>query len=346
MSAVGLTLATEAYGGKFFEQGARPSLVLSHPGKLTPEAMGTLRRSFEVQWSGLSNAHRIAVVGDGVKPENLTVPPNEAQFLETRGFQVREVCRLFGVAPGMIGEGDTATYASAEQDMLRFRELTLGPWAERHEKAMLRDLLTPAERASMFVKYRLDKLQATDLATRYNTFMVAKQAGILTTNEIREMEDFNPVEGGDELWMPLNMAPASDVEQMSTQEAQGERGADLGVGGPGADLGVGGPGADLGVGGPRGGDAGPVVQAWVADVQRRLAARVANDVRQQGLKALRHGGTTGLADWGEAQRTGWMQAGEEMLQPLAGTGVSAPGPAMVGEWVTQAHLAAVREMVG
>jgi HK97 family phage portal protein len=209
MNAVGLSIAAEDFGGLYFGNGARPSLVLSHPAKLTPEAMVNLRTSFEKQWSGLGNAHRIAVVGEGVKPEPVGIPPNEAQFLETRAFQVAEICRIFNVSPGLVGAAETQTYASAEQDMIRFRELTLGPWAEAHEKTILRDLLTPEERRTLYAKYRLDKLPGTDLGTRYTTYNTAKQAGILTTNEIRGMEDLNPVEGGDILWMPANMTDAN-----------------------------------------------------------------------------------------------------------------------------------------
>lgn len=315
MNAVGLAIATEEFGSRYFADGAAPSMVLSHPGKLTPDAMRNLRASFENQWSGLSNAHRVAVVAEGVKPDSFSIRADEAQFLETRAFQVAEICRLFNVAPGLVGAAETQTYASAEQDMIRFRELTLGPWAEALEKRIAADLLTDDERRGMFVQHKLAKLQATDLRTRYDTYNAAKQAGILTTNEIRRMEDYNPVAGGDELWMPLNMAPASVVAAQATVDAAQDR--------PQTNDGA----VDL----MRG--------AWLADVRRRLDARIANDVRQAGAKALRNGGRLALSEWGEAQQLDWRHAGEEMLASVPG------GAADVAAWVTGAYQAAVAQLI-
>ncbi len=211
MNAVGLGLAMEEFGAKYFVNGAAPSVVLSHPSKLSSDAVKNLRASFEMQWSGLSNAHRIAVVGEGVKPELLSVPIEESQFLQSRQFQVKEIARLFKLPPGLLGETETATYASAEQEVLRFRELTLGPWAERQEKEIFRDLLTEEEQRTLFAQHKLAKLQATDLKTLYETSQIAVLSGLQTPNERRLLEDLNPIDGGDALWMPMNMAPADQV---------------------------------------------------------------------------------------------------------------------------------------
>lgn len=326
MNAVGLALATEQFGGRYFSEGAAPSMVLSHPAKLTPEAMRNLRASFENQWSGLNNAHRVAVLAEGVKPEAFAIRADEAQFLETRSFQVAEICRIFNVSPGLVGAAETQTYASAEQDMIRFRELTLGPWAEALEKRIAADLLLPAERAAYFAQHKLAKLQATDLRTRYETYNVAKQAGILTTNEIRRMEDYNPVAGGDELWMPLNMAPASVVAaQAAQQEPQPQPEPD--------------DEPDDDTDGAEAERLLALLAAWTADVRRRLDARIANDVRQQGARALRHGGRLGLSEWGEGQMHGWRMAGEEMLAAVPG------GDGDVAAWVTGAYQAAVAQLI-
>lgn len=341
-NAIGLAIATEQFGAKFFGEGAHPSVVLSHPSKLSPEAMTNLRRSFESQWSGMSNAHRVAVVGEGVKPEAMRIAPNESQFLETRAFQVAEICRIFGVSPGLVGASETQTYASAEQDLIRFRELTLGPWAEAHEKAIARDLLVPDERTKLFARYKLTKLQATDLKARYDTYMTAKQAGILTTNEIREMEDYNPVDGGEDLWMPVNMAPASVVaKQMETDLSAGAGGREAPVNEdpPDDDPSDDDPSDDD----PSDERQAAIAYAWTADVQRRLAARIQNDVRQGGAKALRNGGRVALSEWGEEQMHDWRTAGDAMLAPLAAAG----GELVVdvGGWVATAYQSAVRELI-
>lgn len=317
-NAIGLAMATEEFGSRFFGSGAHPSVVLSHPGKLTPEAMRNLRESFERQWSGLGNAHRVAVVGEGVKPEAMRIAPNEAQMLESRMFQVLEIARIFNVAPGLVGAAETQTYASAEQDLIRFRELTLGPWAEAHEKAILRDLLVGPEQTAMFAQYKLAKLQATDLKTRYEAHQTAVLSGLETPNERRMLEDLNPIEGGDELWMPLNMALARHAAQQNTGGQYAgpesvEESADEAA-------------------------QRQVMAAWVADVERRLAARVTNDVRQAGAKALRTRGPDGLAEWGEAMQQEWREAGEEMLRPVQAAG-DMPAADVAG-WVGRAYLAA------
>lgn len=317
-NAIGLAVATERFGARYFGSGAQPSIVLQHPGKLTPEAMRNLRASFEAQWSGSTNAHRIGVVGEGVKAEMMRIAPNEAQFLETRAFQVAEICRIFGVSPGLVGASETATYASAEQDLIRFRELTLGPWAEAHEKAILRDLLIGPEQRDMFARYMLSKLQATDLKTRYDTYMTAKQAGLLTTNEIREMEDYNPVAGGEELWMPLNMAPASVVAAQAGEVNNGTVAADL-------------PARAAAPAALADGTADALTTAWLADVEQRVRARVANDVRQAGVKALRRNGGDGLAAWADEMTPAWQAAGQEMLRRM--TTITRVDAEQVTTWV-------------
>jgi HK97 family phage portal protein len=329
-NAIGLAMATEQFGSKFFGQGAHPSIVLSHPGKLTPEAVKNLRASFEQQWAGLGNAQRVAVVGEGVKPEPMRIPPNEAQMLETRAFQVQEICRIFNVSPGLVGAAETQTYASAEQDMLRFRELTLGPWAEAEEKCIHRDLLTPEEQRTYFAQHKLSKLQATDLKTRYESHQIAVLSGLETPNERRQLEDMNPIAGGDDLWMPLNMALASQVAKQAVEapasaaieDDQADDSPDSSTDNTAAE---------------------ELARAWVADVQRRLLARIENDVRQQGAKTLRNGGRLGLSEWGETQQMDWRRAGEEMLAPVLAAG---PAPAAdVAAWVAGAYQASVKGLI-
>jgi HK97 family phage portal protein len=319
MNAIGLGLATEEFGARYFVNGAAPSVVLSHPSKLTPEATKNLRSSFEMQWAGLSNAHRIAVVGDGVKPELLSIPIEESQFLQSRQFQVKEIARIFKLPPGLLGETETATYASAEQEVLRFRELTLGPWAERFEKEIFRDLLTTDEQRTMFAQHTLAKLQATDLKTRFETYQISKNAGILTTNEVREMEDRNPVTGGDVLWMPLNMGPADQVAQEGTL-GDGRR-----MIAPDDDL-------------------APAIAAWLADTESRVRVRVANDVRLGGAKARRKGGADGLSAWVREQQPHWIAAGRRMLAPLAA--VTQVDAHLVREWVYDEWAARRAELEG
>jgi HK97 family phage portal protein len=323
-NAVGLAMATEEFGARFFGQGARPGYILSHPGQLSDKAFQRLQNSWND--GGGQNAHKTKIVEEGIKVEKTGVAPDEAQFLETRAFQVAEICRIFNVSPGLVGAAETQTYASAEQDMIRFRELTLGPWAKNHRAAIQRDMLTSDERRDYFVQYKLSALQATDLKTRYEAHQIALLTGFATQNEVRALEDMNPVEGGGDLWRPLNMGVTGKPEPAE----------------PGDQ-----PGDDASRELTPKNETVSFFEPLVADVRARLTARITNDVRQQGAKAQRNGGRLGLQEWGEEQMHDWRMAGEGMLAAtlaaatLAGVDVRAN----VGEWVTSAYQAAVRELI-
>lgn len=324
-NAVGLAMATEEFGARYFGDGAHPSIVLSHPGKLTPEATKNLRASFETQWSGLSNAHRVAVVGEGVKPEAMRIAPNESQFLETRAFQVAEICRIFNVSPGLVGATETQTYASAEQDLIRFRELTLKPWADNHAAALMKDCLLPDERSDYFADYVLSDLQMTDLKTRYEAHQIGILTGFITQNEARAIENMNPLPGGDDLLVPLNMGKAKDDPDDSPDSPDDEQSVEDASATDDATRAV------------------SLVDAWVADVRRRLAARIANDVRQQGAKALRQGGRVALSEWGETMIHEWRTAGDDMLSPIPPDAIDLQ-PDVAG-WVADVYQSAARELI-
>lgn len=343
-NAVGLAMATEEFGARFFGQGARPGYILSHPGQLSDKAFQRLQNSWND--GGGSNAHKTKIVEEGIKVEKTGVAPDEAQFLETRAFQVAEICRIFNVSPGLVGAAETQTYASAEQDMIRFRELTLGPWAKNHRAAIQRDMLTADERRDYFVQYKLSALQATDLKTRYEAHQIALLTGFATQNEVRALEDMNPVEGGDDLWRPLNMGVTGEPEpeeasNVTSQTSGGDSSTE----------------EDRPEEGARGDDASrelspksaeiSFLEPLVADVRQRLTARIANDVRQGGAKAQRNGGRLGLQEWGEEQMHDWRMAGEGMLAATlaAGTLAGVQVRADVGEWVTSAYQAAVKELI-
>lgn len=335
-NAVGLAMATEEFGARFFAQGARPGFILSHPGQLTDRAFQRLQSAWDN--GGGENAHRTKIVEEGMKVEKVGISPDEAQFLETRAFQVAEICRIFNVSPGLVGAQETQTYASAEQDLIRFRELTLGPWARNHEAALQRDALLADEQGDHFVEYKLSALQMTDLKTRYEAHQIGLQNGFFTQNEVRAIENMNPVAGGDALWRPLNMteigaddaelqeAPPVDAVKVppmaDDDDAEDAREAAL--------LEQAGLAADL-------------TNAWVADARRRLEGRIANDVRQAGAKALRTGGREGLSEWGETMIHEWRTAGDEMLTALRGVRPGAEPD--VAAWVGAAYQAAVRGLI-
>lgn len=366
MNAVGLGIATEEFGARYFVNGAAPSVVLSHPAKLTKEAVNNLRASFEMQWSGLNNAHRIAVVGEGIKPELLSIPIEESQFLESRQFQVKEIARIFKLPVGLLGETETATYASAEQEVLRFRELTLAPLAERQEKEIHRDLLTDDEQRTMFAQHKLAKLQATDLKTLYETSQIAVLSGIQTPNERRLLEDMNPVDGGDVLWMPMNMAPATQIAAGRGAAAEGgTRGSAVTgerretpysadhapVGNVSQETQ---PGGALDEEGQRGRDAEDalwlqeVIEPLIYDAKRRVQKRVTNDVHHAGMKVLRRSGKDALLKWLDKQTAGWRRFADEICEPMwpaLKRYADAPNAAVRDQWIVDAGELAIDDIV-
>lgn len=203
--AVGLGLATEEYGARFFSNGAKPGAVLKHPGKLSDPAYERLKASFAEEHQGLSNSHRTKILEEGMDIATIGIPPNEAQFLETRKFQVTEIARIYRVPPHMLADLDRATFSNIEHQSLNFVQHTLLPWLVRHEQAIARDLLSEEERRSYFAKYVVAGMLRGDMASRSQAYTTGINAGYLTRNEARELEDLNPLPGLDTPLVPLNM---------------------------------------------------------------------------------------------------------------------------------------------
>lgn len=221
--SIGLTLGTEEFGARFYGNGAHLGSVLEHPGKLSDAAHSRLTKSVEMRHQGLSNAHRLMILEEGMKINSIGIPPENAQFLETRKFQISEIARLYRIPPHMLADLDKATFSNIEQLSLEFVTYTLLPWLTRWEQAIYRDLLTPTERQRYFAEHLIDGLVRGDQKTRYEAYAQARQNGWLSANDIREMENMNPVEGGDVYLVPLNMVPADQVSSGIGSRSQGDR---------------------------------------------------------------------------------------------------------------------------
>lgn len=212
MNAIGLGLATEEFGGRFFSNGARPGVVLKHPGILSDEAYDRLRKSWNAESQGLSNAHRVKILEEGLDMETLGIPPDEAQFLETRKFQLAEVARMFRVPAHMINDLEHATFSNIEHLSIQFVTHSLLPWMVRDEKAMRRDLLVGSQKKKLQIEYLVNALLRGDTTSRYQAYSIGRQNGWLSTNDIREMENMNPIDGGDVYLQPLNMTPIGETQ--------------------------------------------------------------------------------------------------------------------------------------
>lgn len=234
-NAVGMTLACEEYGASFFANGANPGGVLEHPGVLKDPSK--VRESWNSVYRGVSNAHKIAVLEEGMKYQQIGIPPEEAQFLETRKFQINEIARLYRIPPHMVGDLDKSSFSNIEQQSLEFVKYTLDPWVIRWEQSLQRSLLLPGEKGKYFIKLNVDGLLRGDYQSRMNGYAVGRQNGWFSANDIREMENMNPIldEEGGNLYLingaMTKLADAgafvkTDTSQQSApaQENSGKRG--------------------------------------------------------------------------------------------------------------------------
>lgn len=211
-NAIGLAIATEEYGSKFFANGAAPSGVLEHPGILKDPAK--VRDSWVSTFGGSSNANKVAVLEEGMKYTPISISPNEAQFLETRKFQIDEIARIFRVPPHMIGDLEKSSFNNIEQQSLEFVKYTLDPWVSRWEQAMVRSLLTKDEKKQYFIKFNVDGLLRGDYKSRMDGYAIGRQNGWMSANDIRELENLDriPAEAGGDLYLVNgNMVPLIDA---------------------------------------------------------------------------------------------------------------------------------------
>jgi HK97 family phage portal protein len=201
--AIGLTAAAEAYGAGFYGNGARAGGVLESDQPIQDTQLKTLKKQWDELHSGVYNSHKVAILSNGLKYHAISVNPEEAQFLDTRKFQLTEVARLFNTPPAMIGAstGDSQTYANHEQRMLQFAMMSLRPWCVKWEQEINRKLFTPRESSRYFAEFNLDALLRADIKTRYESYNLGLDRW-LTRNEIRDLENRNPVDGGDDFKEP------------------------------------------------------------------------------------------------------------------------------------------------
>jgi len=206
-NTIGLSLATEKHGAKLFKNGARPGGVLSSPNRLTDISAARIARSWKKAHGG-ENTGGTAVLEEGMKYESVGMSNEDAQYLETRKFQVEEIARIFRVPTVLLYTSDkTSTYASAEQFFLSFTRFTLLPWVIRWEQTIRRDLIAgPDQKGGVFVKLNLDGMERGDIKARYEAYGTGIEKGIMSPNEARKKENMNPRDGGDDYLTPLNMA--------------------------------------------------------------------------------------------------------------------------------------------
>lgn len=202
---LGLSMSLEEHASRFFANSAAPSGAISHPGTLTEEAAKRLN-AFIGEHTGVSSHHGVLVLEEDMKWQRIGLTNRDSQFLEARKFQVTEVARWLGIPPHMLMDLEKATFSNIEAQDLSLVKYTFQPDITRFEQSIDRDMIPLQDRRDgYFAKFNLDALYRAEINTRFAAYVQAVQNGLLTQNEIREIEDRNPVEGGDEPMTPMNM---------------------------------------------------------------------------------------------------------------------------------------------
>lgn len=221
-NAIGMSIACEEFGASFFRNGASPSGVLEHPGVIqNPER---LREAWQKSYSGTHNTGKVVVLEEGMKFSAISIPPEQAQFLETRKFQLDEIARIFRIPPHMIGDLERSTFSNIEQQSLEFVQYTLNPWVCRWEQSLTKALLSREEQKKFCIDFNVNGLLRGDYQSRMNGYATARQNGWMSANEIREREQMNllPPEIGDRYLCNGNMVDVARTGAKTGTEPQTE----------------------------------------------------------------------------------------------------------------------------
>jgi len=221
-NAIGLGIAAEEFGSRFFANGATPSGVLTHPNTVkNPKA---LRESWNAAYGSSSNAGKMAILEEGMKFERISMPNNEAQFLETRKFQVAEICRIYRVPPHLVGDLEHATFSNIEHQSISFAMHTIRPWLVRIEQALNKALFEEYGEGRFYAQFNIDGLMRGSYKERMEGYAIARQNGWMSANDIRELENMNPLsdaDGGNAYLCNGNMIPISAAQTAARKETEG-----------------------------------------------------------------------------------------------------------------------------
>lgn len=216
----GLSIATQKFGAKFFGNGTNMGGIITHPGKLTDQSLNNLKASWG-KHTGLESSHGTPILEEGMKYEKMGIPPEDAQFLETRKFQITEVARWFKVPPHMIADLERSTFSNIEQQDINFVKYSVLPWAKRIESEIKRKLIPEMDKHTVFAEFNLEGLLRGDIKTRADYYSKMRTIGVMSANEIREKENMNRREdaGGDSYENPNTTAGGKATP---TEEPDGE----------------------------------------------------------------------------------------------------------------------------
>lgn len=217
--ALGLNLALQEFGSRLFKNATHIGGTLEHPGKLSGPAYTRLKAAVEAQHSGLTQAHRMMILEEGMKWTKTSIDPDDAQFLDSRRFSVAEVARMFNMRPHMLMDLERSTFSNAEQEAISLVVFCFRPWLVRWEQRIMMDLIPEEDQGTIFPEFLVDGLLRGETKARYDAYAIAKEKGWMNSDEIRELENMNPIPNGAGkiYWQPVNMveagsSPLSDAD--------------------------------------------------------------------------------------------------------------------------------------
>lgn len=219
--SIGLGLAAERFGGSFFGNGSTMGGILSHPGKLGDVGRKNLKDSIEARHQGVDRAHKFMVLEEGMTYARVGINPDDAQFLETRQFQVAEIARWFNMPPHKLADLSRATFSNIEQQSIDYLRTTLMPWLEAWEQELMFKLISPLERRQQLIEHVTEGVLRGDAQARSEFYSKLFSIGAVTINEIRSRENLNPIPGGDTSFVPLNMAPLNRYNEYISAQIEG-----------------------------------------------------------------------------------------------------------------------------
>lgn len=222
-SAIRLGLSYEHFGVNFYRNGANASGVIRHPNVLKDEAFKRLKEDFAKNYQGLANTGKPIILEDGADFKELTIKPADAQLIENKKFQVEDICRVYRVPLHLVQNLDRATNNNIEHQSLEFVMYTMLPWFKRWEENINLQLLSSRERkAGYYVEFKVDSLLRGDVKSRSEAYAAGRQWGWLSVNDIRRLENMNPIPNGDIYLQPINMGEAGQIQQQDQQKAMAE----------------------------------------------------------------------------------------------------------------------------
>ena len=207
--SIGLGLAMEEFGARFFGNGTHPGVIVEHPGKLSEQAHNNLKNDLTQKHSGLGKSHRMMLLEEGMKLQNIGIPPEDAQFLESRQHQIPEIARWFNLPPHKLRDLTRASFNNIESEQISFVVDSILPWLVRFEQAYKMQLLRSSEKKNdtLYFKHNVDGHLRGDAASRGAFYREMWNIGAYSINDIREKEDDDPIDGGDQHFVPMNMVP-------------------------------------------------------------------------------------------------------------------------------------------